>query len=74
MNRAGHGTIGSHAVVLRLVVLGTSMSSDFEMFLAKVVLAMVAFEGQEVDEVAGGMGALLSDAEKLGGGRHGGYE
>lgn len=52
MKRVGNGTIWSHAIVLRLVVLGTSMSSHFEMLLAKVVLAVVAFEGQEVDEVA----------------------
>lgn len=52
--------------MLALVVLWTAMSIDLEVLLAERMLAMLAFEGQKVDEKASGVRALLSDAEKRG--------
>jgi hypothetical protein len=37
-------TIRSHAVVLRLVILGTFVRTNLEVFLAEMVLAVVALE------------------------------
>lgn len=38
--------------MLCLIVLGTAVSFDLEMVLAEMIFAVVAFEGQEIEEVA----------------------
>ena len=57
-------TVGGDAVVLALVILRTTMYINLEVLLTERVLAVLAVEGQKVDEKASGVGALLSDAEK----------
>jgi hypothetical protein len=52
--------------MLRLIVLGTAVSIDLEMLLAEIIFAVVAFEGQEIEEVARWVCALLSDSKKSG--------
>lgn len=64
---SGRGlTIGGNAIVLGLVILRALVVLDLEMGLAVGLEAMLAPEGQEIDEVAGVFCALLSDGEQLG--------
>ena len=51
--------------MLRLIVLRARMRGRKEVLLAERLAAVLAFERQEVDEVAGIEMALLSDGEQL---------
>jgi hypothetical protein len=59
------GAIRSDPIMLALVILGTGMCRDHKVLLTERFLAVLAFEGQEVNEKTGGMGALFADSEQL---------
>jgi hypothetical protein len=58
-------TVRSNSVVLGLVILGTAVGGDEEMFLTERVFAVLAFEWQKVDEETGWMRALFADRKEL---------
>lgn len=56
--RGGAHTIWSDPIVPALIILGTAVCRDHEMFLTEGVLAVLAFEREKVHEETGWMGAL----------------
>jgi hypothetical protein len=53
-----------HTIVLVFVILVALVGGGKVMFATEIVFAMLAFEGQEIDEVAVLSGALVPDGEE----------
>jgi hypothetical protein len=67
MERVERHTRWCNSVEFALIVLVALVSSvDFEMLGAEQKLAVLAFEGEKVDEMARGQRAVVADREKGG--------